>query len=156
MEEAMSSKKKLTLSVDERVIERARRYSTRTQHEHFPAGDQVPQPAGRPLRQHAGALGSKASRNPPERYLRGGLPTASGREALLMRLFLDINVVLDVLADREPWVEHSAAVLSLLDAAEVEGLIAAHSVTTLYYLSARHLGHKRAVAALIDLWNTSP
>lgn len=68
-----------------------------------------------------------------------------------MRLFLDINVVLDVLADREPWVEHSAAVLSLLDAAEVEGLIAAHSVTTLYYLSARHLGHKRAVAALIDL-----
>jgi HEAT repeat protein len=62
-----------------------------------------------------------------------------------MRLFLDINVVLDVLADREPWVEHSAAVLSLLDAAEVEGLIAAHSVTT------RHLGHKRAVAALIDL-----
>lgn len=68
-----------------------------------------------------------------------------------MRLFLDINVVLDVLADREPWVEHSAAVLSLPDAAEIEGMIAAHSVTTLYYLSTRHLGHKRAIAALIDL-----
>jgi predicted nucleic acid-binding protein len=68
-----------------------------------------------------------------------------------MRLFLDINVVLDVLANREPWVEHSAAVLSLLDHVEVEGLIAAHSVTTLYYLSSKHLGHKQAVAALIDL-----
>lgn len=68
-----------------------------------------------------------------------------------MRLFLDINVVLDVLADREPWVEHSAAVLSLLDRTDVHGLIAAHSVTTLYYLASRHLGHKRAVSALIDL-----
>jgi predicted nucleic acid-binding protein len=68
-----------------------------------------------------------------------------------MRLFIDINVVLDVLANREPWVEDSGAVLSLLDDAEVEGLIAAHSVTTLYYLASRHLGHKPAVAALIDL-----
>lgn len=68
-----------------------------------------------------------------------------------MRLFLDINVVLDVLANREPWVEDSAAVLSLMDHPGVEGLIAAHSVTTLYYLSAKHLGHKAAVAALIAL-----
>jgi hypothetical protein len=68
-----------------------------------------------------------------------------------MRLFLDINVVLDVLANREPWVEDSAAVLSLLDHVEVEGLLAAHSVTTLYYLASKHLGHKAAVAALIDL-----
>jgi predicted nucleic acid-binding protein len=68
-----------------------------------------------------------------------------------MRLFLDINVVLDVLADREPCVEHSAAVLTSLDGTEIEGLIAAHSVTTLYYLTSRHLGHKRAVTALIEL-----
>jgi len=68
-----------------------------------------------------------------------------------MRLFLDVNVILDVLADREPWVEDSAAVLSLLDGTEVEGLIAAHSVTTLHYLASKHLAHKRAVAALIDL-----
>jgi predicted nucleic acid-binding protein len=68
-----------------------------------------------------------------------------------MRLFLDINVVLDVLANREPWVGDSAAVLSLLDEPQVEGLMAAHSVTTLYYLAAKHLGHKSAVAALIEL-----
>lgn len=68
-----------------------------------------------------------------------------------MRLFLDIDVVLDVLAEREPWFRDSAAVLSLLDGVHVQGLIAAHSVTTLYYLASRQLGHKRAVAALIDL-----
>jgi len=67
-----------------------------------------------------------------------------------MRLFLDINVVLDVLADREPWAADSAAVMSLLGD-QVEGLIAAHSVTTLYYLTSKSLGHKRAAAALIDL-----
>lgn len=68
-----------------------------------------------------------------------------------MRLFLDINVILDVLADREPWVAESAAVLSLLDQEDVEGLVAAHSVTTLFYLAARHLGRERAVTALLDL-----
>lgn len=68
-----------------------------------------------------------------------------------MRLFLDINVILDVLANREPWVEDSGAVLSLLDQRQVEGLVAAHSVSTLYDLASKHLGHKRAVAALIDL-----
>ena len=57
-----------------------------------------------------------------------------------MRLFLDINVVLDVLTRREPWWRDSAAVLSLLEADEVSGMIAAHSVTTLHYLCAKHLG----------------
>jgi len=68
-----------------------------------------------------------------------------------MRLFLDINVLLDVLADREPWVTDSAAVLSLLDQEDVEGLVAAHSFTTLFYLASRHLGRERAVAVLLDL-----
>lgn len=68
-----------------------------------------------------------------------------------MRLFLDINVVLDVLADREPWVADSAAVLSLLEESDVEGLVAAHSFTTLFYLASKHLGRERAVAVLLDL-----
>lgn len=68
-----------------------------------------------------------------------------------MRLFLDINVILDVLANREPWVEDSAAVLSLLDSDEFEGIAAAHSVTTLYYLVTRHLGRRRATARILDL-----
>lgn len=68
-----------------------------------------------------------------------------------MRLFLDINVILDVLADRDPWVDDSAAVLSLLDHEDVDGLVAAHSITTLFYLASKHLGRKQAVAVLLDL-----
>jgi predicted nucleic acid-binding protein len=68
-----------------------------------------------------------------------------------MRLFIDTNVILDVLTDRQPWVEDSAAVLSLVDIPDVEGLVAAHSVTTLFYLASKHLGRPRTVAVLLDL-----
>jgi len=67
------------------------------------------------------------------------------------RLFLDIDVILDVFARREPWYADSAAVLSLLGTDTVQGSVAAPSVTTLYYLTARELGHDRAVAALLTL-----
>ncbi|MCJ7629015.1 MAG: PIN domain-containing protein [Longimicrobiales bacterium] len=68
-----------------------------------------------------------------------------------MRLFFDANVILDVLTDREPWVQDSAAVLSLLDEPNVEGLVAAHSVTTLFYLASKYLGRPRTVTVLLDL-----
>jgi predicted nucleic acid-binding protein len=68
-----------------------------------------------------------------------------------VKLFLDINVVLDVLAKRDPWLEDSAAVLSLLETDEFEGIVAAHSVATLFYLASKHLGQRRATARLLDL-----
>ena len=68
-----------------------------------------------------------------------------------MRIFLDVNVILDVLADREPWVEASASVLALCEIEEVEGVVAAHSITTLYYLTTKHLNRKKATAAMVDL-----
>lgn len=68
-----------------------------------------------------------------------------------MRIFLDVNVILDVLADREPWVEASANVLALCEIEEVEGVVAAHSITTLYYLTTKHLSRKKATAAMVDL-----
>jgi len=68
-----------------------------------------------------------------------------------MRLFIDTNVILDVLTDREPWFEDSAAVLSLVDAPGVEGLVAAHTVTTLFYLTSKSLGRQRAASVLLDL-----
>jgi len=68
-----------------------------------------------------------------------------------VKLLLDINVILDVLAKREPWFEDSAAVLSLLDTEEFEGIAAAHSITTLFYLTSKHLGQRQATAKLLDL-----
>ncbi len=68
-----------------------------------------------------------------------------------MRLFFDLNVVLDVLARREPWYDHSAAVFSLADEIEIEGYVAAHTITTLSYLLSKQHGRERTAAALVDL-----
>lgn len=68
-----------------------------------------------------------------------------------MKVFFDTNVILDVLANREPFVADSAAVLSLVEARTVEGFVAAHSVTTLFYLLRREVGSRRAREVLMDL-----
>lgn len=68
-----------------------------------------------------------------------------------MRIFLDVNVILDVLAAREPWVEASASVLALCEIDEINGIVAAHSITTLYYLTTKHLTRRKATAAMVDL-----
>lgn len=68
-----------------------------------------------------------------------------------MKLFFDLNVILDVLANREPWVHDSAAALSLVADGKAQGFIAAHSVTTLDYLLRKHVGAERAAATLIEL-----
>lgn len=69
----------------------------------------------------------------------------------MTRVLVDTNVILDVFMNREPWVESSAPVLRLAEAGSVNGLIAAHSVTTLHYLLARDLSRSRVRKALADL-----
>lgn len=68
-----------------------------------------------------------------------------------MKLFFDLNVILDVLARREPWVRDSAAALSLVADGKADGFVAAHSVTTLDSLLRKHVGAERAAATLTDL-----
>lgn len=69
----------------------------------------------------------------------------------MLRVLLDINVVLDVLAKREPHFELSAQVWAAAETGNIQALIAAHSVTTLYYLLSRHLGKRRANSAITDV-----
>ena len=68
-----------------------------------------------------------------------------------MKLFLDTNVILDVLADRSPFADEAARVLSAIERGDAEGFIAAHTVTTLFYLLQRSLGLRKAKRALADL-----
>jgi predicted nucleic acid-binding protein len=51
-----------------------------------------------------------------------------------LRVLIDLNVVLDVLQRREPFYAASAQLLALAETGQIEGLLAAHSVTTLFYL----------------------
>ena len=64
------------------------------------------------------------------------------------RILIDLNVILDVVQARVPHHRISAAVLAAAEQGFVEGWIAAHSVTTLYYLYARSRSQATARATL--------
>lgn len=56
-----------------------------------------------------------------------------------MRLMIDTNIFLDVLAKREPFYENSKAVLKLCESKKVHGFLSASSVTDIFYLIRRQL-----------------
>ncbi len=62
----------------------------------------------------------------------------------MMRILLDTNVVLDVLLDREPHADASAAVWAAVETGRTEGMLAAHAVTTIDYLLRKSLGSRKA------------
>ena len=67
------------------------------------------------------------------------------------RILLDLNVVLDVLLDRQPFAETSAALWASIEGGEAEGFIAAHAVTTLHYLAARGCNRAHADRCVTDV-----
>ncbi len=71
-----------------------------------------------------------------------------------MKVLLDTDVLLDVLTERRPHYAASAGVLTYVERGKAEGLVAAHAVTTIYYLLARHSNRRKATEAvglLLDL-----
>ncbi len=68
-----------------------------------------------------------------------------------MKVLLDVNVVLDCLADREPFSGPAAGILVLAEQGSVRAYVAAHTVTTLFYLLARDLGAEVATFAVLDI-----
>jgi predicted nucleic acid-binding protein len=53
------------------------------------------------------------------------------------RVLFDINILLDVLLKREPFFANSARIWALAEAGQLEGWVAGHSFTTLFYLYRR-------------------
>jgi predicted nucleic acid-binding protein len=67
------------------------------------------------------------------------------------RLLVDANVILDVLYDRRPFSDSGARVLEYCRQHRENAFMAAHHVTTIFYLYARDLNPERARVALVDL-----
>jgi predicted nucleic acid-binding protein len=67
------------------------------------------------------------------------------------RVLFDLNVILDVLQRREPFHTMSARVLACAESGQVEGLVAAHSLTTLFYLVSRDQSADQARVILSEL-----
>ena len=52
----------------------------------------------------------------------------------MKRVFIDTNVVLDFLLEREPFVENAVKLFAKIDAGEIIGFIAATTITNIYYI----------------------
>lgn len=77
----------------------------------------------------------------------------------MKRVLLDVNVVLDVLLDRKPFADASAAVWAAIENGDAEGLLSAHAVTALHYLNAKTVGTRMATEtteALLSVFNVAP
>ena len=62
----------------------------------------------------------------------------------MKRILFDTNIVLDVLLDRHPHVEASAAAWAAVETGIAEGMLAAHAVTTIHYIVRKELGDAKA------------
>ncbi|MBN8560689.1 MAG: PIN domain-containing protein [Leptolyngbya sp. UWPOB_LEPTO1] len=68
-----------------------------------------------------------------------------------MRVLVDTNVVLDFLQGREPFLEHAARLFERIDSGEIEGLIAATTITNIYYIVRRASGREVAQDAIAQV-----
>jgi predicted nucleic acid-binding protein len=77
----------------------------------------------------------------------------------MTRVLVDTNVVLDVLLDRKPHVTASLAVWSAVETRALQGLLAAHAITTIHYLIRKERGSvqaKRVVSGLLRIFGIAP
>ena len=77
----------------------------------------------------------------------------------MKRVLFDINVILDILLDRKPYADASAAAWAAIEAGIADGLLAAHAVTTIHYLARKELGAAKAgriVSAMLRVFSIAP
>jgi len=66
-------------------------------------------------------------------------------------VLIDLNILLDVLQKREPFFETSAGLLAAIETGRVRGYMAAHSITTLFYLIQKGRSASDARAMITNL-----
>ena len=152
---------KLTLRLDDRLIDRAKRYSHRSGKSVSSSSRTTSLSSRQTSRSRDGAYASRAGddrRAQGRLGHRSGLPSSSGGEVPVNVLF-DTNVILDVLLEREPHVEAAAKLFALVDNGRVKGSICATTATTVYYIAAKSFGNRRArdqVHGLLGLFEVAP
>jgi len=68
----------------------------------------------------------------------------------MMRVLLDTNVVVDVLLDRQPFVDDAARLWLACDDGVFDGCVATFTIPTIHYVCKRHAGEDAAARA-VDL-----
>ena len=68
-----------------------------------------------------------------------------------MRVLVDTNVIMDALSQREPFYANGKRVIKLCERDDVEGILAAHSVTNLFYLLRKYFTNDELRDILLGL-----
>ena len=68
-----------------------------------------------------------------------------------MRILVDTNVFLDVLLDREGWVQSSQQVLDWCEEHPGEAWIAWHTLSNLYYIGAKSVGSSSSMKQIDEI-----
>lgn len=69
----------------------------------------------------------------------------------MKNILIDIDVILDVLTQREPFFAPAANLWALVETGNVRAYLASHTITTLFYLMKRAKSKKLAKEAIWDL-----
>lgn len=76
-----------------------------------------------------------------------------------LRLLLDINIILDVILERDGLFEESALVLSAIETGRASGFVASHTISTTFYLIEKARDRETAslaVSALLGIVEVVP
>ena len=76
----------------------------------------------------------------------------------MKKLLVDLNVILDVLFERQPHALEATALWAAIENRQAQGFVSAHSVTTLHYLAHKNRGNsgaKRIVAAVLKVFHVA-
>ena len=66
-------------------------------------------------------------------------------------VLVDLNVIIDVMQNRQPFYEDSAGVVDAVVRGDVLGRLAAHSITTMFYVISRIRNRETAVQVVTSL-----
>ena len=74
-------------------------------------------------------------------------------------VLVDLNIVLDVLENRKPHFLDSVKIWTAVDKGDIDGYLAAHSLTTLFYIMRKRVGSKQATKLLshtLNIFSVAP
>jgi predicted nucleic acid-binding protein len=76
----------------------------------------------------------------------------------MTRILLDINVILDILLDRNPHVTASSGVWTAVETGQAKGWVPAHGLTTIHYLARKAQGTaaaRRTVESIMEVFDVA-
>ena len=74
----------------------------------------------------------------------------------MKKLFLDTNIIVDLIADRKPFSKYAIQIFQKAELKEIELFTSSHSIATTHYLLKKYLGEKELREVLFDLIDYFP